>query len=41
VIPCGSTVVAVTVVPLRAKLPMDIISGRPKMAVLALDGFVR
>jgi len=36
--PCGSTVLTVTVVPLRAKLPIDIISGRPKIALLALAG---
>ena len=47
--PCASTVVAVTVLPARVKLPMGIISGRPNTIVcappttlkLALDLLVR
>ena len=31
--PCASTVVTVTVLPARAKLPMGIISGRPNTIV--------
>src|SRR5690348_5835984 len=39
--PCGWSVVAETVVPVCENVPIDIISGRPNTAVLALAGFVR